>query len=213
MRWKPDLDLTTNARVFTAVYLGALIMGPPGGLNFGRPVSGVMCMLVALLSIPAGAFTAGFIAGRDHGMRSALVALFISKSGFVAEVLFSRAVYGQLVDGVSILVAVSFLPVLFVLAVACAGEEASAKWRHARRLHDWPNWRRSGAFLLLLFVYSLTLGRHVAIQRIGYRNHSSYPVGVYIAVAREPIPGAPNNPTHYLDPTGLLVLGYFCIRI
>lgn len=215
MGWKPSLNLTANARLFTAVYIGALVMGPPFGswtiLAWMRTYWG-LALLLYFAAVPLGGFAAGMIGGRDHGLRAALIALFLSKSATAAGLLFEGAARDELAGAIGSLLVATLLVGLLIGWVAVGGEVVSERYGLAGRLENWRHWRKVGLLLLLLFTYSLTLGRYVAVRTVGYSHLKAYPVGVYIAVAREPFPGLANNPTSYLDPTGLLVIGEYCLR-
>jgi hypothetical protein len=212
MRWKPDLNLTTNARAFTALYVGALVTGPPiviyGRGEFLERVSIFMWAGMPLL----GALVAGLIAGRGHGTRTAVLAYVISRSASVAGSLFDAGVHSY----VDRYVAMYILPTIIILSIiglaGRLGESLSPRrWPAGEAQHGY-RWRYVGLALLLLFVYTHTLGARLAVDLHGHHGNDiwkAFPAGVYTGLNHGGLDHSQYCNIYYADPTGLLLIGMY----
>lgn len=212
MRWKPDLNLTANARVFTALYIGALVMGPPmvtyGKGDFLQGVSTVLWFGLPLL----GGFTAGMIAGKGHGITTAVLAYLISRSANIAGSLFDAGVHSTMDRYVFPYLVLAAFAAATIGLLGLLGEHLSSRiWPTGEGRYG-LRWRYAGLALALLFVHTHTLGARLAVALHGHHGNDvwkAFPAGVYIGLNYGGLDQSQCCDIYYADPTGLLIIGRY----
>jgi hypothetical protein len=188
--------IDTAARLLVAMYVGALLAGPaPFGFFF--------------ISLPIGWIAAGVAAGRRFAPLGGLLAFLLMETPMVVPDILKSVVGIQ---------PWSLLTVGLQFALTAAGMSWLAGWLASRSrvgaaLDGWRGWRAAAVLVLLISVYTFTIGPSVAARTLPARFPKQFPAGssrkihacgVYIGIDGRT--GGDFPDIYYTDPSGLVFL-------
>ena len=218
---RPPNRINTAARLVVAVYAGALLAGPaPFGIVFlGLLVSSWIPGSVGVFAIGATApivfaipwIAVGTIAGKRVAALSGALAFLLWQMPLLAPEIPK---YGRDVFYLSI---GAFMGAAFAVAVSWIAAQFAIRHTVAKRLDGWRGWGVVALVVLLILVYTGTIGRNVAAHSLQARFPSEFPAGknrtiracgVYIGIDGQT--GGDFPDVYYTDPSGLVFLGKYC---
>jgi hypothetical protein len=191
-------------RLVVAGYIGALLAGP-SPFGFGSSVFEAansraieLTAVSAVMIIPW--MIVGLVAGRRLDIYAALAGLLFWEWHFLA-------------GGMAALILMA-IPV--PLVSAWLGSWLSSRLKVARSLDGWRHWRTAGILVLVLAIYTSTVGSMIAGHTMKARFEKmwpadsstiqTYPAGAYVgADGVSEVPGCVPD-TCYMDPSGLVFL-------